>query len=235
MPLPVAILAGGLGTRMLPHTLVVPKAMLDVAGEPFAAHQLRLLARQGYTNVVFLVGYLGTVIEEYVGDGSRFGLRVRYVYDGDQPLGTAGAVVQALPLLGNAFLLTFGDAYLRVDHADVERAFLASETDGMMTIFRSADGGERPNVELRNGRIGAYEKKAPLPKMEYIDYGLSAFRARAFARFQAGEPADLTAINQALIEREQLAAYVVEHRPFEIGSPQGLAETEHFLGEQRNA
>jgi MurNAc alpha-1-phosphate uridylyltransferase len=232
MPLPVAILAGGLGTRMLPHTLVVPKAMLDVAGEPFAAHQLRLLARQGYTDVVFLVGYLGSVIEEYAGDGSRFGLRVSYVYDGDRALGTAGAVVKALPLLGDAFLLTFGDAYLRVDHADVERAFLMAGTEGIMTIFRAQDGGEHPNVELRNGLVAAYEKKAPLPKMEYIDYGLSAFRARAFAQIPLGEPADLTEINQALIERDQLTAYVVEHRPFEIGSPHGLEETERFLGEQ---
>jgi NDP-sugar pyrophosphorylase family protein len=231
--LPVAILAGGLGTRMRPQTLVVPKAMLDVAGEPFAAHQLRLLASFGYSRVVFLVGYLGNVIEEFVGDGRRFGLDVTYVYDGDRPLGTAGAVVKALPLLGDAFLLTFGDAYLSVDHADVERAFTAAGTDGLMTIFHSDDDGEAPNVEYRDGFVCAYEKKAPLPKMEYIDYGLSVLRSRAFARIAPDTPADLTEINQDLIARGQLAGYVVRHRPFEIGSPRGLEETERFLGEQK--
>jgi NDP-sugar pyrophosphorylase family protein len=233
MALPVAILAGGLGTRMRPQTLVVPKAMLEVAGEPFAAHQLRLLARFGYSQVVFLVGYLGNVIEEFVGDGSRFGLEVTYVYDGDRPLGTAGAVVKALPQLGDAFLLTFGDAYLRVDHAAVERVFETAGTEGLMTIFRSDERGEAPNVEYSGGFVRAYEKKAPLPKMEYIDYGLSVFRSHAFARIAPDTPADLTEINQDLIGRGQLTGYIVEHRPFEIGSPRGLEETERFLGEQK--
>jgi NDP-sugar pyrophosphorylase family protein len=234
VPLPVAILAGGLGTRMRPHTLGVPKAMLEVGGEPFVAHQLRLLARDGYRDIVLLVAYLGEAIEDYVGDGARFGVHVSYVYDGDQPLGTAGSVAKALPLLGDAFLLTFGDAYLRVDHAQVERAFLAADTDGLMTIFRCDDQGERPNVEFQNGFVRAYDKKARSPKMEYIDYGLSVFRTHAFADVVPGTVADLTEINQKLISREQLAGYVVDHRPFEIGSPEGLAETERFLGELRN-
>jgi NDP-sugar pyrophosphorylase family protein len=220
---------------MLPHTLTVPKAMIETCGEPFAAHQLRLLARNGCRNVVFLVGYLGEAIEAFAGDGSRFGLNVAYVYDGDRSLGTAGAVVQALPLLGEAFLLTFGDAYLRADHADVERAFLAAETDGLMTIFRPGERGETPNVEYRDGLIVAYDKKARSKKMEYIDYGLSAFRARAFANVTPGSSADLSDINQALIARKQLAAYVVEDRPFEIGSPEGLAETERFLKGSRTS
>ena len=218
---------------MRPQTLVVPKAMLEVAGEPFAAHQLRLLAGFGYRRIVFLVGYLGNVIEEFVGNGQRFGVDVSYVYDGGRPLGTAGAVVKALPQLGEAFLLTFGDAYLRVDHADVERAFLAAGTEGLMTIFRSDMDGEAPNVEYGDGVVRAYEKKAPLPKMEYIDYGLSVFRSRAFARIEPDMPADLTEINQDLIGRGELAAYVVHHRPFEIGSPRGLEETERFMGEHK--
>ena len=234
VPLPVAILAGGLGTRMLPRTLSVPKAMLEVAGEPFAAHQLRLLAGQGYRRVVFLVGYLGEAIEAFAGDGSRFGLEISYVYDGPAALGTAGAVAKALPLLGDAFLLTFGDAYLRVDHADVERAFLKAGTDGVMTIFRAGAGGERPNVEYGDGMVRSYEKKAPSPKMEYVDYGLSVFRAHVFAHISTATPTDLTDVNQRLIAGDQLAAYVVEHRPFEIGSMNGLEETERFLGEPTN-
>ena len=218
---------------MHPRTLVVPKAMLGVAGEPFAAHQLRLLARGGYRKVVFLVGYLGQAIEEYVGDGARFGLEVAYAYDGEQPLGTAGAVARALPLLGDAFLLTFGDAYLRVDHADVERAFLAAGTEGVMTIFAAANHAESANVEYNDGLIRAYDKQARSAKMEYIDYGLSVFRSHAFAQVAPGTPADLTAINHDLIGRGQLAGYVVEHRPFEIGSPAGLTETERLLRELR--
>jgi len=229
MPLPIAILAGGLGTRMLPHTLTVPKAMLEVAGEPFVAHQLRRIAACGYRRVVMLVAYLGATIEDYVGDGAAFGVEVSYVYDGDVPLGTAGAVVRALPLLGDAFLLTFGDAYLRVDHADVERIFRERGTDGLMTIFRPAEGDERPNAAAAGGMVTSYEKKAALPGLEYVDYGLSVFRSHVFADVPAGVPADLTEVNQALIARHQMAAYFVPNRPFEIGSPAGLEQTERYL------
>jgi NDP-sugar pyrophosphorylase family protein len=229
VPLPVAILAGGLGTRMRPKTLTVPKAMLDVAGEPFVAHQLRRIAACGYRQIVILAAYLGEMIEDYVGDGSAFGLEVAYVYDGAVPLGTAGAVVKALPLLGEAFLLTFGDAYLRVDHADVERVFHERDTDGLMTIFRPDAGDERPNAAAAGGMVTAYEKKAALPGLEYVDYGLSVFRSRVFADLPAGTPTDLTEVNQALIARDQMAAYFVPSRPFEIGSPTGLEQTERFL------
>jgi NDP-sugar pyrophosphorylase family protein len=229
MPLPIAILAGGLGTRMRPQTLTVPKAMLEVAGEPFIGHQLRRVAVCGYSRVVILVAYLGEMIEAYVGDGSRFGVEVAYVYDGDEPLGTAGAVAKALPLLGDAFLLTFGDAYLRVDHADVERSFIERGTDGLMTIFRPAPGDERPNAAAAHGHVTAYEKKAALPGLEYVDYGLSVFRSHVFADLPAGAPADLTEVNQALIALGELAAYIVPDRPFEIGSPTGLEQTERFL------
>jgi len=229
VPLPVAILAGGLGTRMYPRTRSVPKALLEVAGEPFVAHQLRRLAAGGYERIVILTGYLGEMIEEFVGDGARFGVQVSYVADGDVPLGTAGAVVKALPLLGAAFMLTFGDAYLRVDYGDVEQAFHARGTDGLMTIFRPAAGDEAPNAAAADGFVRAYEKKAALPGLEYVDYGLSVFRSRAFAELPPGQAADLTSVNQMLIARGELAAYVVEHRPYEIGSPHGLEQTEHFL------
>lgn len=232
MALPVVILGGGLGTRMRPRTLAVPKPMLEVAGEPFVALQLRMLARMGYHRVILSIGYLGEMIEAFVGDGTRFGLDVAYVYDGERPLGTAGAIAKALPLLGDAFLVVFGDAYLRVDHAAVERAFVTAGTDGLMTIYRADAGRERANVRYRDGRIVAYDKQAPDPAMEYVDYGLSAFRSRAFAAVLPGVPADLTEVNQRLIAHDQLAAYVVADRPYEIGSPAGLDETECFLAEQ---
>ncbi len=92
MTLPVAILAGGLATRLRPLTETVPKALVEVAGEPFAFHQLRLLARNGFREVVFLTGYRGEQIAVAVGDGRRFGLDVRYVPDGRRLLGTGGAL-----------------------------------------------------------------------------------------------------------------------------------------------
>ena len=92
--LPVAILVGGLATRMRPLTQTVPKALLDVAGRPFIDWQLRYLAGQGVADVVLCTGYLGEQIEQHVGDGAAFGLRVRYSPDGPKLLGTGSCTSQ---------------------------------------------------------------------------------------------------------------------------------------------
>ena len=119
----VVILAGGLGTRLGPLTRPHPKPMVPVKGVPYLEHQLRLLARQGLTDIVLLTGYLGEQIEEYFGDGDRMGLRLRYSRE-LEPLGTGGALRQARPLLEEAFLVIYGDSYLRIDYAAVGRVAL---------------------------------------------------------------------------------------------------------------
>src|SRR5262249_660102 len=115
----LAVLAGGLATRMLPMTESVPKALLNVAGEPFVAHQLRLFRREGIKRVVLCLGHLGDQVVDFVGDGSRFGLKVDYSFDGDKLAGTGGAIVNALPLLGDAFFVAYGDSYLDTDYSAV--------------------------------------------------------------------------------------------------------------------
>jgi len=227
--LPLAILCGGLGTRMRPHTLRVPKPLIEVCGEPFLAHLLRSVARASVRDVVLLVGYLGEMIVDAVGDGAAFGLRVRYAFDGELQLGTAGAVRRALPLLGERFLVSFGDAYLELDYADVVRRFEQAGTAGLMTVY-PWDGGEvRPNAATDGVLVTCYDKEARPPAVQYVDYGLSAFRADAFADLVPGEPADLGYVNRRLIAAHQLAAYVVGTPPSEVGSPAGLAETERRL------
>src|SRR4051794_31517259 len=101
--LPIAILAGGLATRLRPITETIPKALIEIAGEPFLAHQLRLLRRNGFERVVLCIGYLADQIRDFAGDGSAFGLRIDYSVDGPRLLGTAGAIRRALPLLGDSF------------------------------------------------------------------------------------------------------------------------------------
>jgi NDP-sugar pyrophosphorylase family protein len=214
---------------MRPHTLRVPKPLIEVCGEPFLVHLLRSVARQGVTDVVLLVGYLGEMIVEAVGDGSAFGLSVRYAFDGERQLGTAGAVRRALPLLGERFLVTFGDAYLEVDYADVVHRFEAASTNGLMTVYRWDGSETRPNAAVADGLVTRYDKEAQPPDLQYVDYGLSAFRASAFADLPPGEPADLGYVNRTLIAARQLAAYVVGEPPCEVGSPAGLIETERRL------
>ena len=133
---PVCILAGGLGTRLGERARDTPKPLLEVAGRPFLLHQLALLADHGAREVVVCVGYRGEQIVEVIG-GERFGLRVRYSHDAPELDGTLGAVRRALPLLGDRFLVLYGDTYLRVAYEAVDAAWRASGLPAVMTVLRN--------------------------------------------------------------------------------------------------
>ena len=235
MTLPIAILAGGLATRMRPLTERVPKVLLDVAGRPFAEHQLRLLRDAGIHDVVFCVGYLGEMVEETLGDGSRYGLSIRYSYDGDQLRGTGGALIRALPLLGNAFLIMYGDSYLDCDYAAVARTFLDGGKLGLMAVIRNEGRWDKSNVLFENGRIVRYDKKNRTPDMLYIDYGLGALRSKALAGHDDQTVVDLADIYHGLSLRNELAGYEMHERFYEIGSPKGLQEADEYISGRRGA
>ena len=189
--LPVAILAGGLATRLGALTEKVPKSLIQIAGEPFMAHQLRLLQTSGIQQVILCVGHLGEMIEDAVGDGSAFGVKVEYSYDGKTLLGTAGAIRTALSKLGESFFVIYGDSYLACDYAAIEKEFLQSGKLGLMTVFRNDGRWDASNVEFEAGRILAYSKKNRTSRMRYIDYGLGVFRAEAFVETDATDLADV--------------------------------------------
>ncbi|PYS49858.1 MAG: nucleotidyl transferase [Acidobacteria bacterium] len=235
MTLPVAILAGGMATRLRPLTELMPKVLVEVAGKPFAIHQIELLRRYGLTEIVFCVGHLGEQVQELLGDGRRWNVNLRYVFDGPNLLGTGGALRKALPLLGEAFLVMYGDSYLECDYSAVEQAFRASDKLALMTIFRNAGRWDQSNVLFRDGQILRHDKRHPTQEMQYIDYGLGALRASAVEAYTAGEPVDLEKIYQDLIARNELAGFEVTERFYEIGSTAGLEETRQYLSKRRTA
>ena len=227
--LPIAILAGGLATRLRPVTETVPKALIDVAGEPFLAHQLRLLRRRGFARVVLCVGYLGEKIQAFAGDGREFGLRVEYAFDGPRLLGTAGALRRALPLLGDAFAAIYGDSYLPCDYRAALAAFTDSGKLGLMSVYRNEGQWDTSNVEFAGGRILAYDKANRTPAMRHIDYGLGAFQRAAFDEVPDDQPCDLAAVYQGLLRRGELAAWESPERFYEIGSVEGIGDLGEFL------
>jgi N-acetyl-alpha-D-muramate 1-phosphate uridylyltransferase len=227
--LPVAILAGGLATRLRPITETFPKSMLDVNGEPFIGHQLRLLQNRGARRVVLCLGYLGEIIQQHVGDGARFDLQVDYSYDGEKLLGSGGAVRKAAPLLGDAFFVMYGDSYLTCDFAAVQRTFVDSGKMGLMTVFRNQGKWDTSNIEFAGGHIRRYDKKQQTPAMQYIDYGLGMIQRRAFDMIDEREAFDLAGLYQMLLGQNQLAAHEVRERFYEIGSFAGLEETRQYI------
>ena len=225
----MAILAGGLATRLRPVTETIPKLLVDVAGEPFFSHQLRLLKAAGLTRLVLCVGHLGEQIVERYGDGSRWGVRISYSFDGDKLLGTGGALIRALPELGDAFYVLYGDSYLPVDYGAVGEFFLQCGQPGLMTVFENHGRYDISNVWFEDGEIRAYEKRTPLPQMRHIDYGLGLFRRVAFDGLPRDAVIDLAEVQKALVSRHQLAGYEIRQRFYEIGSPEGLSELDQLL------
>ena len=229
MSLPVAILAGGLATRLHPVTTTVPKALVDVAGRPFAEHQIEWLRGQGVERVVFCVAHLGDMIQGALGDGSRWQIRIDYVFDGRTRLGTAGALRRALPSLGDAFFVLYGDSLLTCDLRAVERAFDDSGRAGLMTVFRNDNRYDRSNVLFRDGQLLRYDKVHRTPDMQHIDYGLGVLTRRALASVPEDHATDLSSVYQKLLQDGELLGYEVPDRFYEIGSPEGLDEARAFL------
>jgi NDP-sugar pyrophosphorylase family protein len=226
---PLALLAGGLATRMRPTTETIPKSMLEVAGKPFLDHQLALFSRQGVRRVVICAGYLGEQMQAFAGNGSRWGLSIAWSFDGDQLLGTGGALMRALPLLGEEFLVTYGDSYLDEPFGPVVDAFRASGQPGLMTVFRNEGRYDTSNIEFENGRLKRYDKSNLTPAMLHIDYGLQVLKREVLAGWPEARKFDLAAAYASLVEQGRMAGYETARRFHEIGSPQGLAALDELL------
>jgi len=227
--MPAVILAGGLATRLKPLTETIPKALLPVAGRPFLEHQLELLGREGIREVFVLAGHLGERIQQTFGDGGQLGVSIRYSFDGPTLLGTGGAIRKALQLLPARFFVIYGDSYLTCSFQDVQHTFDSSGKQGLMTVYRNNDQFDASNVEFDGARIIVYDKKNRTPRMHHIDYGLGAFRREVFEVLPSDTNIDLATIYQDLLQQEQLAAFEVRERFYEIGSLSGLQETDEFL------
>ena len=226
---PVAILAGGLATRLGSASARLPKALVEIAGQPFITYQLAWLRESGIRRVVLCLGHLGEQVEAYVGDGAAHGLDVRYAYDGTPLLGTAGALRRAEGLLGPVFWVLYGDAYLQAELRPVLAEFDRRDGLGMLLVLRNENVWDRSNALVRAGRLIRYDKARPTPDMRHIDYGLSILRQEALAGIPRDRPFDLADVYRELVAGGRLSGYEVTRRFYEIGSPAGLVETRRFL------
>lgn len=224
---PICILAGGLGTRLGGRVKYEPKPLLEVAGEPFLWHQLRLLADSGAEQVVICVGYLGEQIRRRIG-ADLFGLRIVYSFDGPGLDGTLGAIRRARHLLGERFLVLYGDTYLRIDYAAAARDWRRSGLPAMMSVLRNEGRWEASNAVYDGQRVLAYDKRHPQPDMQWIDYGLGGLEQRALDRVPA-DIGDLSALYHELAGSGLLYGVEASERFYEIGTPETLAETDAFL------
>ena len=230
---PVALLAGGLATRLRPIAEKIPKALVEVSGRPFIHHQLELLKGNGIRRVVLCVGYLGEMLRDYLGDGSRFGMELTYAFDGPNLLGTGGAIRRALPLLGETFWVMYGDSYMDIDYRAVLAFFAQSGADGLMTVLCNDNQWDRSNVVFRDGNLLRYDKRQQTPDMNYVDYGVALLRRVAGERLPDNEVSDLADLYRDMVAEGRMVGYEVTQRFYEIGSPLGLRETQEYLATRK--
>jgi N-acetyl-alpha-D-muramate 1-phosphate uridylyltransferase len=223
----ICILAGGLGQRLGERTAHTPKPLLEVAGKPFLFHQLRLLAEHGAERVVLCVGYLGELIEERMGQ-ARYGITIDYSYDSPDLDGTLGAIRRALPLLGDRFLVLYGDTYLRLDYEAAVAGWIKSDAPALMTVMRNEGRWDTSNAVYADHRVLVYDKHRLTPEMQWIDYGLGGLKRQALRAVDEHER-DLAALYHRLARIGSLYGFLATERFFEIGTARGLAETEAFL------
>jgi NDP-sugar pyrophosphorylase family protein len=218
-----------MGTRLGQLTADVPKPMIPVDGKPFLEHEISLLKRSGIGDFVLCVGHLGDKVELHFGDGSRWGVKVRYSYDGPKLAGPAGALKRAGPLLEESFFVTYGDAYLRADYKGMMRALLGSERLGLMAVYHNRNRYGNSDVVVRDGRVAGYDKKRAGEGMEWVNFGVSALRRRALDLVPEGRECGEEEFYGELIRRGELLAFPVEDRFYEIGTPGSMKEFERFI------
>jgi NDP-sugar pyrophosphorylase family protein len=221
----VAILCGGLATRMRPLSERLPKSLFPVAGRPFLDWQLEGMARRGVTDVVLCTGHMGDAIFAHVGDGSRFGLRIACSDEGEHKLGTGGALALAASrgLLQARFVAQYGDSYLRLDYP----ALAAARGEAVMSVYHNEGRHDPSNCVVAGGRVVVYEKGTRRADAVWIDYGATALDLVLVL----APPRDLAELYARLSAEGRLASYEVSERFNEVGSPAGLAELDRLLSE----
>jgi MurNAc alpha-1-phosphate uridylyltransferase len=232
------ILAGGLGTRLYPITHEIPKALVPIRGKPFAAYQLAWLARQGVRDIVYCIGHKGEQIVDVVGDGSAWGLRVRYVSEGDDLKGTAGALRLALDTthLNDAFFVLYGDSFLPIAYPPVIARYAEAGRPALMTVLRNDNRWDRSNAVYTPPIVSLYDKKcddSTRLKMTHIDYGLQVLSRKLLAdRIPADTVVDLADVLHRLSRKGELAGYEVTERFYEVGSLAGIEDFSRYVDQE---
>jgi NDP-sugar pyrophosphorylase family protein len=214
----VAMLAGGLGTRLGELARDLPKPMVAIGERPFLELVIDAFAASGLRDFVLLTGHRGDLIEKHFGDGSRFGVRIEYSRE-RQPLGTGGAVRQAGHLLGDRFLLTYGDVLRRFDYD----RFVRQHLDPCLAVYQRLSVG---NTDIEGHRVTRFDKHAP--ELPYIDAGFCVMPASVIGLLPEKGSFEEIVFPQLVRER-RLTCEIVDRNFFEIGTPEDLARTRKAL------
>lgn len=229
----IAILAGGLATRLRALTEKIPKSMVKIYDKPFLEYQIDLLKKQGIKNIVLCIGYLGEQIQEHFGDGKRFGVKIQHSHEGERLLDTAGALKNAENLLKDEFFVMYGDSYLFLDFHTIASYFHQFKKLALMVVYKNYNRYDKSNIVIEGNLVKKYSKKVKTKDMVYIDYGASLLRKKVLDSVPRNTPYSLEELFSKLISRKEVLAFEVKKRFYEIGSKKGLVEFQKFISRKR--
>lgn len=238
MPLPTLVLTAGLGTRLRPLTDLLAKPALPVAGKPLVSRILESLARQGVTDAVLNLSHLPSTITSIVGDGSQFGLRVRYSWE--QPvLGSAGGPRHALGVIGAPrFLIVNGDTLTDVSLGDLARAHAASGAAVTMAMVPHPAPDRYGGVSVGgDGRVLRFSGRKERPDGELWHFiGAQVVEASVFAGLPDNEPAEsVGGVYRELVQAGKVHAFRSDAMFRDIGRPQEYLETTFAVARDEGA
>ncbi len=224
----IAILAGGLSTRLYPITKKIPKSMVKINGRPFFEYQIDLCKKNGIEEIVLCVGHLWEQIRNHFGDGSRFGIKIIYSVENER-LDTGGALKNALPHLDERFFVMYGDSYLDVDWQEIADFHEKSDALGLMTTYQNNWQIEPSRVLLTpNGYVAEFNKENPRPEMKFLEYGLNILPKFIINKI-AEKSFPISRYFDLFIEKKQLISFESKKRFYEIGCREGKEAFKKYI------
>lgn len=226
------IIAGGQGTRLRPLTNTIPKPMILFHGKPFLEYLIEQIKEQGCSRILLLLGYLPQAIQDYFGDGKRFGVEIDYSVT-DVANDTGRRMKLAESQMDPLFLFMYCDNYVPVYLPDMYEHFVASGAHAQLTIYSNKDHYSRDNVRVDElGMIVAYDKNRSLPNLQGVELGYAIMKKEILALLPDDNISFEARVYPELARRKKLSAYVTDHRYYSVSTPERLPITERFLERQ---
>lgn len=227
------ILAGGYGTRLKPFTNTNPKPMYPFEGKPFLEYLISQVKSFGINDIVLLLGYLPEKVMDYLGDGSNWGVNIKYSitpveYETGQRLKGAANLIE------DEFLLMYCDNYCPIDFSKLKEIHSRSGALLTFTAYRNLEGYTKNNLLItKDGLVKAYDKKRLTPNLQGVDIGYALVKKSVFSLLPEENHNFEAVVYPALVEQQKLYTMITDHRYYSVGSWERIELTKAFFSPRK--
>lgn len=228
----VVILAGGLGMRLLPLTTTIPKPMILFYGKPFLEYLLLLLKQNKIERVVLLVGYLHEKIKDYFGDGSKWGLKIKYSYLPPEA-DTGARLKKAFKFLDRHFLLLYADNFWPLRLSELIKFYQEKNLPALVTVYSNFDHYSQNNILVEDGLVKVYDHKRQTPGLSGVDIGFFILKKEVLDLLPEGNSSFEEVVLPELVKRQQLAGFCTHHRYYGLSNLERVENIENYFNPKK--